>query len=116
MEYTIGLAAFDFLPNIAFLVGAYFLVRISLLIRGKPCGRMMMAGTLLIFAGGFFKATWKMLYSTGVADIQLMSEMQFALLAPGFLAMLIAVILLSRSAKKKTGKRNQIIIPIRMVM
>ena len=72
MEYTIGLAAFDYLPNIAFLVGAYFLVRISLLIRGRPCGRMMMAGTLLVFAGGFFKATWKMLYTTGVADLHLM--------------------------------------------
>jgi hypothetical protein len=102
MEYTLGLALLDFVPIFAFLVGAYFLVRIVLISRGKPCGRMMMAGTLLVFSGGFFKATWKLLFSLGIADIQILSQVQFVLLAPGFLAMLVAVSLLSRSMKSGT--------------
>lgn len=99
MEYSLGLALLDFVPIFAFLVGAYFLVRAALITRGKPCGRMMMAGTLLVFAGGFFKAIWKMLYVTGVADIQVMSEMQFVLHAPGFLAMFVAILLLAKALK-----------------
>lgn len=104
MEYTLGLALLDFVPITAFLVGGYFLVRIVMLARGRPCGRMMMAGTLLVFAGGFLKASWKLLYTLEMADITWMSEAQFVLLAPGFFAMLVAVILLSRSLKaEKTG-------------
>jgi hypothetical protein len=103
MEYTIGLALLDFLPIFAFLVGAYFLVRIVLLARGKPCARMMMAGTLLVFAGGFFKAGWKLLYTLEIADIHILSEIQFILLAPGFFAMLVAVILLTRSMQNRPG-------------
>jgi hypothetical protein len=101
--YTLSLALFDFVPNMAFLVGAYFLVRLVLMERGTRCGRMMMAGTLLVFLGGFFKATWKLLYATGTADIQWMSQIQFVLLAPGFLAMLVAIILTARQ-QRESGK------------
>jgi hypothetical protein len=100
MEYTLGLALLDFVPIFAFLTGAYFLVKITLLARGKPCGRMMMAGTLLVFTGGFLKATWKLLYTLDVADITVMSEGQFVWLSFGFLAMLVAMIYLTRSSKK----------------
>lgn len=99
MEYTLGLSLLDFVPTIAFLVGAYFLVKISLKFRGTPCGRMMMAGTLLVFAGGFLKASWKLLYTLDIADLWLLSELQFVFLSIGFLGMLVAVIMLSRSLK-----------------
>jgi hypothetical protein len=96
----LSLALFDFIPTIAFLVGAYYLVRSTIMMRGSPCGRMAMAGSLLIFLGGFLKALWKLLYAANVADIQWMSQVQFILLAPGFFALLIAIILMAR------GKRN----------
>ena len=63
--YPVSLALFDFIPTLAFLTGAFYLVRTGVLCRGKPCGRMVMAGGLLVFLGGFFKATWKLLYTTG---------------------------------------------------
>ncbi len=94
--YSLGLALLDFVPNLAFLVGAYFLVRLALLARGWRCARMLIAGSLLVFAGGLLKALWKLLYSTGVADVRLFSELQFVLLAPGFLALLVSAILLAR--------------------
>ncbi len=98
-SYTIGLAVLDFVPNIAFLVGAFFLVRIAAIARGRPCSRMVMAGALLIALGGILKAAWKLIYSSGGPDIRLMSEAQFVLVAPGFLALLVAVILLARQKK-----------------
>jgi hypothetical protein len=58
---------------------------------------MMMAGTLLIFTGGFLKASWKLLYVLDIADITLMSEAQFVLLAIGFTGMLVALSYLARS-------------------
>lgn len=98
--YSIGLALLDFVPNIAFLVGAFFLVKIALLVRGTKCSRMVMAGSLLIALGGILKATWKLLYAANVGDFQLMSQAQFVLVAPGFLAILVAVIILARKSAK----------------
>ena len=97
----IYLAVFDFVPNIAFLIGAYFLVRIAYMVRGKNCGILVIAGAFLILLGGFMQATWKLLYTTDTADIRLMSNVQFILLAPGFVILLIAVILIAR----RSGKR-----------
>lgn len=98
--YSIGLALLDFVPNIAFLVGAFFLVKIALLVRGTKCSRMVMAGSLLIALGGILKATWKLLYAANVGDYQLMSQAQFVLVAPGFLAILMAVIIMARKPAK----------------
>jgi hypothetical protein len=97
MEYSLSLALFDFVPILAFLVGAYFLVRIAVQHRGTPCGRMMLAGTGLVFTGGFLKASWKILYVLDVGDFQFMSEAQFILLSIGFTGMLVAVSYLARS-------------------
>jgi len=98
--YPISIALFDFIPVTMFLVGAFFLVRIALQMRGSPCGRMAMAGALLVFLGGFLKAVWKLLYAANVADVRWMSEVQFAMVAPGFLALLVTAILLARGRKK----------------
>ncbi len=103
--YSLGLSLLDFVPNIAFLIGAYFLVALTLRERNRPCARMLMGGALLVFSGGVLKATWKLLFATGVGDFQLFSQIQFVLLAPGFLAMLITVILLARE------KRAQGVLP-----
>jgi len=96
------LAIYDFVPVFAFLVGAYFLVRIAQMVRGKTCAALVLVGLVLVFAGGFLKATWKLLETTSGVDIGWMSEAQFILHAPGFLALLIAVIMLIRAQKRLT--------------
>ena len=98
-NHSLALALFDFLPPIAFLIGAVFLVKLAFISCGIPCGRMMMAGSILVFLGGFMKATWKLLYVTGMANIRWMSEGQFVLLSIGFLAILISVILMARKLR-----------------
>lgn len=97
--YPISLALVDFLPNIAFLVGAFFLVKTARICSGTRCERIVMASTLLVFLGGFLKATWKLLYAAKIADFQWMSQAQFVLLGTGFLGMCVAVIYMVRGTK-----------------
>lgn len=106
-SYTLSLALVDFIPNIAFLIGAFYLVKTALLVRGSACARMVMAGSLLIATGGILKATWKLLYTLGTADIRLMSELQFVLVAPGFVALLVVAILLARGSRPKEAGRSK---------
>ena len=97
--YPLSLVLFDFVPIFAFLAGAFFLVKTSLICRGRPCGRMLMAGSLLVFLGGFFKATWKMLYTLQIADIQWMSQGQFVFSGIGFLGIFVGVLYMVRGRK-----------------
>jgi hypothetical protein len=95
----VSLALFDFLPPLAFLVGAFFLIRIARLWCGKPTIGMILVGSLLVFLGGFLKVIWKLLYVTNVADIQWMSQSQFILSAIGFLGMLVGIIYMVRGLR-----------------
>lgn len=103
MNPVIPLAMFDFVPNLAFLIGAYFLVRTAYLARGKTCGSVLIVGAALILLGGLLQAIWKLLYATGAANISLLSNLQFVLMAPGFVLLLLAVILLAWQSKKKSS-------------
>jgi hypothetical protein len=90
----------DFVPNLAFLVGAYFLVRWVRLTSNRLSVVAMIAGSSLVFLGGTLKAIWKLLYTIGIGDFWLLSELQFILLAPGFLAMLASVLLVLKQERK----------------
>lgn len=97
--YPLSLALLDFVPSIAFLFGGYFLVRSLAAARGRGWARICMAATLLVFAGGFLKALWKLLISLNIADVQILSQIQFVLLAPGFVALMVSVVVLGRSSR-----------------
>lgn len=98
--YPLTLALLDFVPSIAFLVGGYFLVRSLAIARGRGWARFCMSAALLVFAGGFLKALWKLLFSLNIADVQILSQVQFILLAPGFVALMISAVVLGRSSRK----------------
>jgi hypothetical protein len=104
---SLALSLLDFVPNLAFLLGAIFLVGTARLARGRRCAWLMAGGVLLIFLGGMLKATWKLLYTTGVGDVQVMSQAQFVLLAPGFLLMLVGTTMLVRRQAKGTAFGSQ---------
>jgi hypothetical protein len=90
----------DFVPNLAFLVGAYFLVRWVRLTSNRLSVVAMIAGSSLVFLGGTLKAIWKLLQTMGIGDFWLLSELQFILLAPGFLAMLASVLLVLKQERE----------------
>jgi hypothetical protein len=95
-EYTLGLVLLDCVPNLAFLAGGIFLVRLTLLTKRWSTVFPMVGGACLVFLGGVSKVVWKLIYTLGLGDPQLLSELQFVLLAPGFLMMLASVILFGR--------------------
>jgi hypothetical protein len=94
-SYTLELALFNFIPNIAFLIGAYFLVQTTSKVCAKPCKWLTLIGSLLIVLAGVLKATWKLLFTLSWANILWMSDIQFVLMAPGYLMIFIAMILLA---------------------
>ena len=101
--YTLGLSLLDFLPNLAFLVNAYFMIRMVRLKNRALELVAMITGTSLVFLGGLLKAVWKLLYTVGLGDFQFLSEIQFILITPGFLAMLMSLVLFARQKKETKG-------------
>jgi len=109
--YSLKLCLFDFVPNLAFLVGAIFLVRAARLARGRRCAWLVASGSLLIFLGGMLKAIWKLLLTTGVGDVRLLSEVQFVLLAPGFLLLFIGVLVWARGDRLGARASGRPVLP-----
>jgi hypothetical protein len=95
------LSLLDFVPNLAFLVGAYYLVCLVRLTSSTLSLVLMIAGSFLVLLGGTTKALWKLLYTLGIGDYWLLGELQFMLLAPGFLAMLVSLVLVLRQERKR---------------
>jgi hypothetical protein len=85
MEYTLSLALVDFLPVIFTASGLIAITRMVSFVNSSQ-GRVALIGTLLIVAGGFFKATWKLLMasSNGTVNIGWMEEGLFIFMAPGY--------------------------------
>ena len=98
--YTLVLSLLDFVPNLAFLVGAFYLVKIVQIKNKAFFYYAAMIGSFLVFMGGTLKAIWKLLVTIGVGDFQLLSNAQFPLHAPGFLLLFISMIYLVRQEKK----------------
>lgn len=95
----LSLAVFDFVPTVAFLAGGIYLTRVSQLVCGAKCSRLSLAGVVLIFLGGFLKATSKLLITTGIADAQPVGELQFILSAPGFFLLMLVAIRIARRGR-----------------
>lgn len=91
------LALMDFLPPVAFAMGAFFLVKLARLKKQTVSTRMLTIGGTLIFLGGGIKAISKLLLALQIAEIPLFMEQQFVLLAPGFLLLFLGVLKLARS-------------------
>jgi hypothetical protein len=100
--YTLSLSLLDFIPNLAFLTGAYYLIKIVQLKNRSFFFYAAIVGSLLVFLGGTLKAIWKLLVTVGVGDFHLLSNAQFPLHAPGFFLLFICMIFLLRQEKKNT--------------
>jgi hypothetical protein len=81
--YTVPLALFDYLPVLLSGLGALWLSRAAY---GRTPGVRPYAllGTALVVAGGFCKATWKLLVASGAGDFERLEQSLFPLLATGF--------------------------------
>lgn len=97
--YTIGMALFDFVPVLGFLLGGIYLVRISQLSLKKFFSLLMAVGVAIIVIGGGLKASWKLFGALNLPQTAWMSEGQFIFMSVGYVALLIPVIALVRKDK-----------------
>lgn len=103
MAQTPGLelALFDFIPNFIFLTGSYYLFCIARLVCTKSCQWLVLIGSVMIFLAGFLKATWKLVYSLGWENILWMRDIQYPLMAPGYLLVFMVMMILAFQHRSK---------------
>ena len=85
MEFTIGMALFDYIPVIFFALGAFILLR-DFYKRVNQLAYMILAtGVAAVAIAGALKATWKLLYAAEICDIAIFNKMFFPTQSIGFL-------------------------------
>ena len=84
-NFTIPMALMDFVPVFCFGYGAALLQRDLHDKMRKSQFALFAAGTVNIFAAGFLKALWKLLYAAGICDFQSLNLMFLPVQSLGFL-------------------------------
>ena len=82
---SIPMALVDYIPVVFFALSASLLLRDLYRAMSKGAYALLAAGTLMITAAGFFKATWKLLYAANICDFEALNRAFFPLQSTGFL-------------------------------
>ncbi len=80
--YPLSLAIFDYAPVLLTLAGQWLLL-LSMPTPFATVYPYALGAALLMFCGGFLKATWKTIIAATARDIRWMEDALFLLLAPG---------------------------------
>jgi len=91
-QFTVPMALVDYIPVSFFGAAAILLLRDLAGKMSTSCFTMFAAGTVDIFAAGFLKATWKLLYAAGVCDFAALNTMFLPVQSLGFLLAGIALV------------------------
>ena len=91
---TIPMALVDYIPVVFFALTAVLLMRNLYLAMSKGAFALLAAGTLMITAAGFFKATWKLLYAANICDFEALNRCFFPMQSTGFLLCGVAMVAL----------------------
>ena len=84
-DFSVAMALVDYIPVILFGYAAALLQRALYDKMTKASFALFAAGTINVFAAGFLKATWKLLYAAGICDFAALNEMFFPVQSIGFL-------------------------------
>ena len=98
-NFTVPMALMDYLPVACFGVAAALLQLDLYSKMRKDAFALFAAGTINIFTAGFLKATWKLLYATGICDFQALNTMFLPVQSIGFLLAGLGIILMLTSRK-----------------
>lgn len=98
-HFTIPMALMDFVPVVFFGIAAA-LLQLDLYnkMRCEAFG-LFAAGTINIFAAGFLKAMWKLLYAAGVCDFAALNTMFLPVQSIGFLLAGVGIVLMLTAKK-----------------
>jgi hypothetical protein len=84
-EFSIPMALLDYIPVVLFLLAALTIAKdLKKQLKGAPW-ILFVIGAVLVFAAGFLKASYKLLYVLKVGDFVWMSSQMFSNQAFGFL-------------------------------
>ncbi len=98
-QFTIPMALVDFLPVLFFGIAALLLQQDLYGKMSKGAFSLFSAGTINIFAAGFLKALWKLLYAANVCDFHALNSLFLPLQSIGFLLAGLGIVLML--AKKR---------------
>lgn len=82
---SVPMALVDYIPVLFFGIAALLLQKDLYPNMRKDAFSFFAAGTINIFAAGFLKATWKLLYAAGTCDFQALNTLFLPLQSIGFL-------------------------------
>ena len=115
MDFTVGMALFDYIPVIFFALGAVILLRDLYNKMSKGAFALFAAGVINVAMAGFLKATWKLLYAGAQIDISAFNAMFFPVQSIGFLLAGIAIVsMLTHKQREKGTKLNSVapVVPV----
>lgn len=83
--FSVAMALVDFIPVLLFGLASLLLQRglYDKMIKGSFA--LFAAGTIDVFAAGFLKALWKLLYAAGICDFSALNTLFFPMQSIGFL-------------------------------
>lgn len=83
--YNLTLALQDYMPIMFSVIGLYFISRMVRTIHAQ-LGTVAIVGSMLIFIGGFLKATWKLIMALTESQVNIVwfDKGMFLWMAPGF--------------------------------
>ncbi len=83
--YNLTLALQDYMPILFSVIGLYFISRMVRTIHAQ-LGTVAIVGSMLIFIGGFLKATWKLIMALTESQVNIVwfDKGMFLWMAPGF--------------------------------
>lgn len=99
-HFTIPMALMDFVPVLCFGYAAALLQRDLYDKMRKSHFALFAAGTIHIFAAGFLKALWKLLYAANLCDFHALNTMFLPVQSIGFLLAGLGIVLMLTSRKQ----------------
>jgi hypothetical protein len=110
-EVTVSLALYDYLPNLIWIAGSYFLVNALKDELKKISLYILITSLTLVLIAGTLKATWKLLIAAADANILILSDVQFPLMGTGFFFMFLSLLSLLLKKDEAGGKQFAVAIP-----
>jgi hypothetical protein len=84
-DFSVSMALVDYIPVIFFGSAIVILIRSLGSKMNKAQFSLFSAGSINVFAAGFLKATYKLLYAANICDFQALNNMFFPVQSIGFL-------------------------------
>lgn len=98
-HFSIPMALVDFIPVLCFGYAAALLQQDLYGKMRKSHFALFAAGTINIFAAGFLKALWKLLYAAGICDFHSLNTMFLPVQSIGFLLAGLGIVLMMTNRK-----------------